>query len=164
LVILDKWINQQQKREFIYQHRLIPLLKQYEVIVFDNGPSWNHLIENALICTDAIICPLGCNLLAYNASETNLCTIFDFQELMNLKNQKLIMLATLLERSSLSQQIYAKYVTKFSNYLIPIPIRHSTKIQEALIQKQSILEGSPNSQIAQDYYDLVQSLWDKINN
>jgi hypothetical protein len=33
LVILDKWINQQQKREFIYQHRLIPLLKQYEVIV-----------------------------------------------------------------------------------------------------------------------------------
>lgn len=164
LVVLDKWINQQQKREFVYQNRLIPLLKQYEVIIFDNGPSWNHLIENAIICTDSIICTLGCNLLAYNASETNLCTIFDFQELMNLKDQKLIMLATLLERSSLSQQIYAKYVTKFTNHLIPIPIRHSAKIQEALVQKQTIIEGSPNSHIAQDYYDLMKILWDKINN
>ena len=163
LVILDKWINQQQKREYIYRERLIPRLKDYEVIIFDNGPSWNHLIENALLCTNSIICPLGCNLLAYNASETNLSTIFDFQELMNLDNQRVIMLATLLERSSLSQQIHAKYVTKFSNYLIPIPIRHSTKIQEALLQKQTILEGSPNSSIAIDYRDFIVDLWNKIN-
>src|ERR1700733_8665488 len=123
LVVLDKWLNQQKRREYIFQDRLIPLLSEYEVIIFDNGPSWQHLIENSITASNVVICPLGCNLLAYNASETNLSSIFDFQKEMNLIHQKIIMFPTLLERSSLSKQIYARYLSKFKEYIIPIPIR-----------------------------------------
>lgn len=164
LVVLDKWLNQQKRREYIFRDKLLPFLSEYEVIIFDNGPSWNHLIENSITASDAIICPLGCNLLAYNASETNLSSIFDFQQEMNLANQKIIMFPTLLERSALSQQIYAQYLSKFNEYIIPIPIRVSVKGQEALVCQQSILEYSPTSSLAQEYYELILSIWQKINN
>jgi chromosome partitioning protein len=164
LVVLDKWLNQQKRREYIFRDKLLPLLSEYDVIIFDNGPSWNHLIENSITTSNVIICPLGCNLLAYNASETNLSSIFDFQKIMNLLNQKIIMFPTLLERSSLSQQIYAQYLSRFNEYIIPIPIRMSVKGQEALVCKKSILEYAPNSSLAQDYYELILAIWQKITN
>jgi chromosome partitioning protein len=139
LVVLDKWINQQKRREYVFQDKLIPFLKSYDVIIFDNGPSWNHLIENSLTASDVILSPLGCNLLAYNASATNLSSIFEFQKTMDIESQKVIMFATLLDRNGLSQQIYAQYLTKFSEFIIPIPIRVSVKGQEALVCKQTIL-------------------------
>ena len=163
LVIFNKWLNQQQRREYIFKDKLIPFLKNYDVIIFDNGPSWNHIIENALSCSDCILSPLGCNLLSYNATETNLSSIFDYQELMGLHNQKIIMVATLLERSSLSQQIFAKYLNRFADYIIPTPIRSYVKMQEALAEKKTILEASPNSSVAQDFYELMTSFWEKLN-
>jgi len=163
LVALDKWLNHQKRREYIFKDKLLPLLQEYEVIIFDNGPSWNHLIENSIVASDIIFCPLGCNLLAYNASETNLSTIFDFQKVMQLNYQQIIMFATLLDsRNSLSQQIYAQYLTKFSDFFIVTPIRVSAKGQEALMHKQTILEYAPTSQAAQEYYDLIVDIWNTV--
>jgi chromosome partitioning protein len=162
LVVLDKWLNQQKRREYIFKDRLLPLLSEYEVIIFDNGPSWQHLIENSITASNVLMCPLGCNLLAYNASETNLSSIFDFQQEMGIKDQKIVMFPTLLERSGLSQQIYAQYLSKFSSYVIPIPIRVSVKGQEALVCKQSILEYAPTSQLAQEYYELITAIWQEV--
>jgi chromosome partitioning protein len=105
---------------------------------------------------------LGCNLLAYNASETNLSSIFEFQKEMNLDNQKIIMFATLLERTGLSQQIFAQYLSKFSDYILTTPIRASVKGQEALVCKQTILEYAPSTPFAHDYYELINSIWNKI--
>ena len=164
LVALDKWLNQQTRREYIFKDKVIPLLKDYDVIIFDNGPSWNHLIENSIVSSNAVICTLGCSLLAYNASETNLSSIFEFQEKMGLTKQKILMIPTLLERNSLSQQIYGQYLTKFEKYIIPLPIRTSVKGQEALVCKQTILEYAPTSQLAQDYYELIKALWEKVTN
>ncbi|NCQ54662.1 ParA family protein [Candidatus Parcubacteria bacterium] len=163
LVVLDKWMNHQTRREYIFRDKLIPLLSEYEVIIFDNGTSWNNLIENSLTASTTAILPLGCNLLAYNASKTNLSSLFEFQEKMDLKAQSVIMIPTLLERSTLSQQIYTQYLISFSDYIIPIPIRSSVKGQEALMLKQTPLEYSPlSSSISQDYYELINMLWGKV--
>lgn len=162
LVVLDKWLNQQKRREYIFKDRLLPLLSEYEVIIFDNGPSWQHLIENSITASNIVICPLGCNLLAYNASETNLSSIFEFQQEMGLIDQKIIMFPTLLERTGLSQQIYAQYLSKFNSYIIPIPIRMSVKGQESLVCKQSIIEYAPTSSLAQEFYELITAIWQKM--
>jgi len=162
LVILDKWFNHQTRREDFFKEKLLSQLQNYDVVIFDNGPSWNHLIENSVACSTSIVTPLGCNLLAYNASRTNLSSIFDFQRLMKITGQKIIMIPTLLDRTSLSQQIYAQYISLFSKYIIPMPIKISVKAQEALMCKQTIFEYAPTSQIAQDYYDLIRAMWSKI--
>ena len=163
LVVFDKWLNQQKRREYIFHDKLLPKIANYDVIIFDNGPSWNHLIENSIICADTIVSPLGCNLLAYNASATNFSSLLDFQKEMKIKNQKLIMFPTLLDRSSLSQQIYGQYLTKFADYVLPIPIRFAAKGQESLINRLSIFEHAPTSPVAQDYYDLIRAMWKIIN-
>jgi len=162
LVALEKWLNHQTRREYIFKDNLLPLLSEYDVVIFDNGPSWNHLIENSLTTSSTAILPLGCNLLAYNASETNLSSLFEFQKKMDLKNQQIIMIPTLLDRSTLSQQIYAQYLTKFKANIIPIPIRASVKGQEALMCKQTLLEYAPSSPLSQDYYELIKLMWAKI--
>lgn len=161
LVILDKWINQQKRREYLYKDKLIPKLSNYDVIIFDNNPSWNHLTENSIVASDAIISPLGCNLLAYNAAETNMATIYDFQEAMGLNTQVHVMFPTLLENTSLSKQIYAQYISKFPD-IITTPIKSAIKFQEALVMCQSIIEYAPSSSNSQDYYDLICDIWEKI--
>lgn len=162
LVVLDKWLNQQKRREYAFLDKLIPKISNYDVIIFDNGPSWNHLIENSILCCDTVISPLGCNLLAYNASSTNFSSLIDFQREMQIQNQRIIMFPTLLDRSSLSQQIYGQYLTKFTDYVLPIPIRFAVKGQESLINRLSIFEHAPNTPLAQDYYDLIKAIWKKI--
>lgn len=163
LVVLNKWINNKQRREYVFNNTLISQLKDYDVIIFDNGPSWNHLIENSIVSSNVIVLPLGCNILSYNACETNLSTILEFQQTMDLHTQKLIMFPTLLEKTSLSQQIFAKYLSKFAKYIIPVAIRRSVKGEEALIHRQTVLEYAPTSPLADDYFDLLKTIWSNIN-
>lgn len=162
LVRLEKNLSSEKRREYLFRDKLIPKLKNYDIIIFDNGPSWNYLIENALTASNIVICPLGCNLLSYNASATNFNSIIEFQKDMKLNDQDIIMYATLLDRSSLAQQIYAQYLSSFSKYIIPIPIRTSVKGQEAILEGKSMMEYMPKSGLAQDYYELVLEVWNKI--
>jgi len=163
LVKLNKWMTHEKRREYIFQDKLIPFLADYDVIIFDNSPTWNHLVENSILVSSAVIMPLGCTLLAYNASATNMQNIWDFQEVMKLADQKLIMFSTALERSSLSQQINATYLTRYIDYMISTPIRKSVKWEEALMSKQTILEYALGSPPAEEYYHLISEEWARIN-
>lgn len=163
LVVLEKWLRHQTRKEYVFRDRLLPLLSDYDVIIFDNGPSWNALIENSLTASQVVICPLACGLLAYNAAETNLDSIFQFRDEMQLEWDSVIMFATLLERTALSQQIYGQYLSKFKDYIISTPIRSSVKGQEALVYKKTFVEYAPNSNLAQEYYDLIRELWQRTN-
>jgi chromosome partitioning protein len=163
LVKLNKWMAYEKRREYIFLDKLIPYLSDYEVIIFDNSPTWNHLVENSILVSSAVIMPLGCSLLAYNASATNMQNIWDFQEVMKLTDQELIMFSTALERSSLSQQINATYLNRYVDYMITTPIRKSVKWEEALMSKQTILEYALGSPQAEEYYHLICGEWARIN-
>ncbi len=163
LVKLNKWMSHEKRREYIFIDKLIPKLSEYEVIVFDNSPTWNHLVENSIMSSSSIIMPLGCSLLAYNASATNMQNIWDFQDVMRLEDQNLIMFSTALERSSLSQQINATYLNRYVDYMIATPIRKSVKWEEALMSKQTIMEYAPRSSAAEEYYHLISEEWARVN-
>ena len=163
LVLLDKWMSRETRREYIFKDRLMPYLKNYDVVIFDNSPTWNHLVENSLVVSNNIIIPLGCNLLSYNASATNMESIWDFQEVMKLDKQQIIMFSSLLDRNSLSQQINATYLQNYAESILSTPIRRSVKFEEALMSRQSILEYAPNLPAADEYYQLILEEWYKIN-
>ena len=156
-------MSHEKRREYIFLDKLIPKLSDYEVVIFDNSPTWNHLVENSIMVSSSIIMPLGCNLLAYNASATNMQNIWDFQEAMKLEEQNLIMFSTALERSSLSQQISATYLNRYVDYMIATPIRKSVKWEEALMSKQTIIEYAPGSTPAEEYYHLISEEWGRVN-
>lgn len=163
LVKLNKWLSDEKRREYIFQDKLIPLLKDYEVVIFDNGPTWNYLVENSILVSSTIAMPMGCNLLSYNASATNMQNIWDFQEVMGLDDQIIVMYSTALERSSLSQQINATYLSRYPESMVTIPIRKSVKWEEALMSNQSIIEFAPESAAAKEYYRMICEEWIAIN-
>ncbi|PNL73890.1 hypothetical protein A6J39_001005 [Legionella anisa] len=82
---------------------------------------------------------------------------------MKLTDQKLVMFSTALERSSLSQQINATYLTRYVDYMITTPIRKSVKWEEALMSQQTILEYALGSPQAEEYYHLISEEWARIN-
>jgi len=163
LNLLEKKIRDEKRREYILKDRVLKKLKKYDIIIFDNSPSWNMLIENALTAANVIISPAGCEIGTYHSLKTNLTTLDEFKEVMRLSWDNFFLVPTLLEKTKLSQQIYGAYLNEYADNIVPSPIRRAIKGQEATLLKQSILEYDANSPLAQDYYELITSIWDKIN-
>ena len=162
LSILEKKLRLETRREYIFKDKLIPKLSEYEVIIFDNGPSWNQLIENALTCSNNILSPVGCDIGTFQALRTNLDALDEFKEAMNLQWDSFYLLPTLHEKTKLSQQIYGTYLNQLSEKIIPTPIRRAVKGQEAMVVRKSAIEHDPASPLAQDYYEFFQQYWNKL--
>jgi chromosome partitioning protein len=162
LSILEKKLRLETRREYIFKDKLIPKLKDYDVIIFDNGPSWNQLIENALTCSNNILSPIGCDIGTFQALKTNLDALYEFQDTMDLKWDTFLLLPTLLEKTKLSQQIYGTYLNQLGENVITTPIRRAVKGQEAMVVRRSAIEHDPTSSLAQDYYEFLQQYWNKL--
>ena len=131
------------------------------MILFDNGPSWNFLIENSLTASNILISPIGCDLNSFRSSMTNFGSIEEFRKEMNIQWDYNFIVPTLLERTKLSQQIYATYLKQFQKNVVPIPITRATKGQESLMHSRSVIEHDPSSKTAQEYYELMEEIWNK---
>jgi chromosome partitioning protein len=161
LNLLERDLRNKQRREYTFSDDLIPFLKEkYDVIIFDNSPNFNMLIENALTSSSTIVTPLGCDLGTYESLDTNLYTIETFRDLMRLKWETVIFIPTLLENNKLSTQLHAYYVGQFPN-LTRHSIRRTTKAQEAQLLKKSIFEYDPTSPLADDYYNVLREVWNE---
>lgn len=160
---LDKKLRLEPRREYVFMDKFMGQLTDYDVILFDNSPSWNQLVENSLTASNIVISPMGCEPESYEALQTNFEIIFEFQKALKLKWNHFIQVPTLLEKTNISQQIYAAYLNLYGNKVIPFPIRRSVTGQDARVLKHSVIEQDSSSPLAQDYYDAVRNIWERIN-
>lgn len=159
---LDLKLKMATRREYFFKEKLIPSLKDYQVILFDNNPGWSQLVENSLTAANIVITPMGCDIESYKAIDKNLSILFSFQEEAKIDWSHFLQVPTLIEKNKLSQQIYAAYLNNYGHSLIPFPIRRSIKGQEARAFNQCVLEHEPNSELSQDYYDAITEIWARI--
>ena len=162
LNLLEKKLRDAKRREYVFKNRLLPNLKDYDVIIFDNSPSWNLLIENALTASNNVISPAGCEIGTYQSLQTNLDALWEFKDEMELNWDNFFLVPTMLDHTKLSQQIYKAYKGQFSKYLVGYPIKRSILGQEAVLSGISILEYERSSPLAKGYYGLVNEVWLKI--
>lgn len=162
LNFMAKKMRLDNRREYIIAERLLPPLKDYDVVIFDCNPGWSDLTENALVAANSIVMPIACETECLEALRSNLEEITDFQKNMKLHWSSFYLIPTLLENNSISQNIYASYLNMFKESIIPSPIRRSIIAQEARVNKLSILEFDPKSNLAQDYFEVINDLWTKI--
>jgi chromosome partitioning protein len=162
LNMLEKKLRFENRKEYVLKDKLLPRLKDYQVVIFDNSPNWNQLIENALTASNNVVSPIGCDLGTYQALKTNLETVSDFQKSMKLEWDNYIFVPTLYEKTKLSQQIYAAYVHQYPNEILPGFIRRAVGGPEALVLRKTIFEHAPRSPLADDYYEILKALWDKV--
>jgi cellulose biosynthesis protein BcsQ len=120
-------------------------------------------VENSLTASNIVISPMGCEPESFEALQTNFEIIFEFQKALKLDWKHFIQVPTLLEKTNISQQIYGAYLNLYGNKVIPFPIRRSVTGQDARVLKHSVIEQDPSSPLAQDYYDAIRNIWERIN-
>lgn len=152
----------QSNGEKILKNKLIPLLKNYDVVLFDNPPSYLKLTLNALLASDAIISPLGCELEAFKAIGKTLKKVTD--DLVENQEHKYIQIyvPTKHDNTTLSKQIQFEYQYQFKNEIIQNSLRSSVVGQEASYQKKSVIEYDTHGNLANDYYEVLNQIWQKI--
>jgi chromosome partitioning protein len=149
------------RREFLFKDKLIPQLP-YQVIIFDNGPGWNLLVESSLAAANTVIVPMGCEIEAYKSIDKNLEVLFDYKTDAKLEWDNFFQVATLVDSSKISRQIKDAYIKKYIDNIITPPLRRNPKGQEARAANMSIFEYAPTSELAQDYYSVTLEIWQRI--
>lgn len=156
-------INQKNFREFLFRNELIPHLMNYDVIIFDNGPSWNALVENSIACSNTLIQPVGCDVGTFQVLDRNMSQIEEFRVKAKITWDNQFLIPTIRENTKLSQQILGAYISQYgSRKLLTNTIRKSVLGQEAFYLNRSVLEHNPKSDLSDDYVNVVREIWDRI--
>ncbi len=163
LVRLEQKIRDESRRELFLDKLIRPLKKKFEVIIFDNSPNWNFLIQNSLVAATDVICPVACDVETYRSLAQNIEMINNFKEKMELDWNSFTLISTKLERTKISTQIEATYRTAFPELIIPCSIRAAAKGQESSLDKVSAVEFDSESNLADDYYTVIKDVWSRIN-
>lgn len=162
LAELERRLQGTDGRESVFKKKLLPLISGYDVVIFDNSPSWNQLVKNSLYCSSTIISPIGCDIGTFEVLDTNMKTVREFQDALSIHWRNFFMVPTLLEKTKLSHQIYGAYLSTYGDLVIPTPIRRAVVGQEAAYLRQSVLEYDPTSTLGGDYFDLIKCIWSRI--
>ena len=163
LNLLEQKIRDESRREHFIERLIKPLRDKFEVIIFDNSPNWNFLIQNSLAAATDIICPIACDIETFRSLTQNIQMINDFKMKMELSWANFILIPTKVERTKLSTQIEAQYRTLFPELITAGSIRVAAKGQESSLEKLSVIEYDASSQLAEDYYGIVKDIWNRIN-
>jgi chromosome partitioning protein len=159
---LEKRLRFETRKEYVFRDKLLPLLQEFDVVLFDNSPNWNSLIENSLTAATSVLSPIGCELGSYQALRNHTQNIEDFIEAMRIDWDNYFLIPTLLDKSKISQQIYGAYLNQYPENVLATPIRRSATGQEALAIRKSVFEYAPTSALADDYFEAIKTLWGKI--
>ena len=163
LNLLEQRIRDENRREHFIERLIKPLKREFKVIIFDNSPNWNFLIQNSLAAATDVICPIACDIETFRSLTQNIEMINDFKETMELNWSNFILIPTKVERTKLSTQIEAQYRTLFPELITTGSIRVAAKGQESSLEKLSVVEYDASSQLAEDYYEISKDIWNRIN-
>lgn len=160
---LEQNIRDKPRRENTIAKLIEPLKKEFQVIIFDNSPNWNFLIQNSLVAATDVISPIACDIETFRSLTQNIQMVNDFKLALDLAWSNFILIPTKLERTKLSTQIEAQYRTLFPDIITSSSIRSAAKGQESSLEKLSVIEYDSKSQLAQDYYEVITDVWNRIN-
>ncbi len=163
LALLDQEVTKSPRMVDVFRDNLLPLLNDYEVIIFDSGPNFNNLTKNILTVSNHIIAPIACEIGTYQALEQNLEILNSFKKEAKLEWETYQMIPTLLDNNNLSKQIQGAFISQFTDTITNVSIKRTTKGQEASAIQKSIFEHMPNSDLSHDYRNLFIEIWEKIN-
>lgn len=158
LNLLEQTIRDKTKREYFLSKLLNPIKNDYEIIIFDNSPNWNFLIQNSLAMATDVISPISCDIETYRSLTQNIEMINNFKNNMDLVWNSFTLIPTKLERTKLSTQIEAQYRGLFPDLITSTSIRSASIGQESSLEKVSVIEYDSRSPLADDYYSLMSDL------
>jgi len=161
LSILDVWLNQQKRKEYVLREKLIAPLQDkfnYDMIIFDCNPAWNSVVTSALTSSDTLISPLGADINSLKAATIFTDLLASFQEDMKHEFDTFFIVPTMVETNKLSQTILAKYRLNYDSLCTTNSIRRSIVVQESNVLGQSLLEKGYDSPVYDDFVGVMKEI------
>ena len=155
LNLLEQTIRDKPKREYFLSKLLAPIKNNYDIVICDNSPNWNFLIQNSLAMATDVISPISCDIETYRSLTQNIEMINNFKTNMDLVWNSFTLIPTKMERTKLSTQIEAQYRGLFPDLITNTSIRTASIGQESSLEKVSVIEYDAKSPLADDYYALM---------
>jgi chromosome partitioning protein len=132
---------------------------KYDICLIDTSPSLNILVVNALCASSAMLIPLSSKYFSLQGLSQTLETYHKVNDRLN-SELKILGIAFVIHdsRSNLSNEVVEKAKRAFPDLVLKTTIGQNIKIEEAQIQKQSILSYAPQDRGAEQYRALAAEL------
>lgn len=157
LLGIEHGIKQQNR----FTKVLLPELTQYDLVIFDNPPNINYLVENSIECCSFLISPLGLDAESFRSIQAARGLIEDLAEDLG-KDIKKIYVPTGLRRTVISKKIENEFRKIFGSKVVEASIRDSTDGEKASLKYLSAVEWAGGTPLADDYLVVVKDLWKRI--
>ncbi len=162
LVALNDYLSNINRREYWLKEKVLPYLKEhFDLIIFDCSPNWNKLTTNALVACDALVSPLECKINNFRNFKIFKHFLNEFREDMHLQFENIYVPTRFSANKKLSIEIKNWYHANLANCTTN-GIRESVLGEEATALHKSILENSPNKEIAIELRALFVEIFSQI--
>jgi chromosome partitioning protein len=146
-------------REQTLRRALVPVLDDYDVILFDCQPSLGLLTVNALTAAHGVIIPLECEFFALRGVALLIQTIEKIQERLNPQLELEGILATMYDARTLhGREVLARVVEAFGDRVFHTVINRTVRFPETTVAGEPITSYSSNSTGATAYRDLAKEV------
>ena len=148
---------------FLFKEQLIPKLKEFDLILFDNSPSFNGLVHNSIECSNIIVSPFGCDAHSMRAFDFHIDFMQRcFKRKANSSIDDLIVIPTRLKNTKVSRGVKAHYNAHFQKICLYNSIPENTVSEEASLFGLSTIEHRPKSKIGDEIIDCIIELYERI--
>jgi len=141
------------------KERLKPILRQFDYIIIDTGPSTGILTQCALIAAHQVIAPIDVGFFSLEGLRQLLETINQVREHFNPELEIAGILLTKFDsRTKLSEQVEEVLRRGFPEKAFRTVIKVNVELIRAQIEKKSIFAVDPDSTGAKDYESLIDEI------
>lgn len=155
LAAAELYLAGRQNRDRILAARLQSARHDYDYVVVDCSPSLSLLNQNALVFSDAVLCPVACDYLSLVGVRQVVKTIKNVNRLLNHPVQLWGVLPTMYDRRArICNEALETMREHFKERCLD-PIRSAIRVKEAPSQGRTLFEYDADSSVSQDYGRLV---------
>ncbi len=158
LAAAELYLSGRKQRDRVLRHRLSRARNAYDFIIVDCSPSLSLLNQNALVMSDAVLCPVACDYLSLVGVRQVLRTMRHVNQFLRHPVELWGVLPTMYDaRARVCREAYETLREHFGARCLE-PVRHAAKVKEAPSQGQTLFEYAPLSPAMADYMSVVEKL------
>jgi chromosome partitioning protein len=158
LAAAELYIAGQRNRDRVMAQRLARAREVYDYVIIDCSPSLSLLNQNALVCADAVLCPVACDYLSLIGIRQVVRTVKHVNKILNHPVNFWGVLPTLYDsRARICNEALDTLRNNFRDVCLD-PIHFAIKVKEAPSLGKTLFEYAPNSSAAGDYWRVIERL------
>ena len=158
LAAAELYLAGRSNRDRVLQSRLASAATAYEFVVLDCSPSLSLMNQNALVFADSVLVPVCCDYLSLVGVRQVIKTVKNVNALLHHPVHISGVLPTFYDaRAKICREAISTLVSHFGDRCLP-PIRAAIKVKEAPAQGQTLFEYARDSNAADDYAKVVETI------